>query len=153
MRQPIEDFFEVMWIPTKIHMARWYDTFHTNPKGTDVTDQSAFSTSTISTSDANKLLHLSNIQPFKPIVLNLFRDLNKKGVLTKTKMKWSDLSQFNTGEIILNDLSVIQNPNSYWTFIDPVDDTMKNLKLVVKQIASTRNLYAMNNTDRDNSIY
>ena len=153
MQFPIKDFFKIMWIPTKINMVRWYDTFHTNPTGTDLRYQSAFSTSTISTSDANKLLHLSNIQPFKPIVLNLFRDVNKKGVLTKTKMKWSDLSQFDhTGDIILNDLSVIQNPNSYWTFRDPVDDTMKNLKLVVKQIAST-NLYAMKNTNRDNSMY
>ena len=47
MKQPIEDFFEIMWIPTKINMARWYDAFHTNPTGTDIRDQSAFSTSTL----------------------------------------------------------------------------------------------------------
>ena len=76
MKQPIEDFFGIMWIPTKINMARWYDAFHTNPTEANLTDQSAFSTSTISTSGANKLLHLSNIQHFKPIVLNLFRDVN-----------------------------------------------------------------------------
>ena len=147
LQKPIEDFFK---------MVRWYDTFHTNPVGKPTqmdyryTHQWAFTTSSIDSSDANKLLFLSNIQPYKPLVLNLFRDVNQKGKLVKTKMKWSDLSQFDhKGNVILNDISVIQNPNSYWTFRDVVEADMQKIKFDLKRITSTSNLSAMNNADPD----
>ena len=78
LQKPIEDFFKIMLIPTKIDMVRWYDTFHTNPVGKATqmdyryTNKWAFTTSPIDSSDANKLLFLSNIQPYKPLVLKPF---------------------------------------------------------------------------------
>ena len=65
-------------------------------------------------------------------------------------MKWSDLSQFDhKGNVILNDLSLIQNPNSYWTFRDVVEADLQKIKFGLKRITSTSNLSAMNNADPD----
>ena len=134
MKSPIEDFYKILFIPLDIAFERHYDFFHNSPLVASFTKIHQVFRSSGNFGgiykQTNRLLDLNPILPYKPLTLNLFRDvINKQGILEKTKMKWVDMQQFDhTGSVMLNDQQMLNNNNTYWAIEKPSDDSMKNLK-------------------------
>ena len=151
MKSPIEDFFKILWIPLDVLSERHFNTFHVHPTA-NITKSSVVSKTSgvgdiVSYKSANKLLALNNVRPYNPLTLNLYRDVNHGGKLVKTKMTWADFQQFDhTGGVMLNDATLLNNPDSYWALKDPTPD-MLEMKFNFLRNKSSPNIFGMSNKD------
>ena len=152
MKKPIEDFYKMMWIPLDVRSERHFDKFHQHPL--IVTNKRAIAFDTQGKTfvkdyeQTNKLLSLNNIQPYNPLTLNLYRDVDTNGKLVKTKLTWSDLQQFDhTGSVMLNDNLMLKNSDVYWALTDPVEASMKELKFDIKKSKYSSKSFVVSNKD------